>query len=86
MLYEIALRYLQPNQALREKSSNHLSQLLTQDIAIDVKDIDNKTYTLKVPFKDLEKFAQIQYLDNQRNEKGILLRLPNYLSQVEKNE
>uniref|UniRef100_UPI00404B520E hypothetical protein n=2 Tax=Flavobacterium sp. TaxID=239 RepID=UPI00404B520E len=86
LLYEIALRNLQPDEALREKSCNHLSQLLTQDIAIDVKDIDNNTYTLKVPFKDLEKFAQIQYLDNQRNEKGILIRLPNYLNQVDKNK
>lgn len=76
LLYEIALNYLNHNQKLRENYEKHLSVLLTQDVKIKIEDAN---YFVEVPFKDLEKFAQIQYFDRAKKEYGILKNLPIYL-------
>ncbi len=95
LLYEIALRYMQPNKKLRENSRNHLSQLLIQDLHIEINnahwmDRNNQLkkgkYSVIVPFKDLEKFAQLQYFDEQQKNYSILKNLPVYLQKIENNK
>ncbi|WP_445711866.1 hypothetical protein [Flavobacterium sp.] len=83
LLYEIALRYLQPDKELRAPCYNNLSEILIQEIDVNINDDNNNAYSIRVPFKDLEKFAQIQYLDNLNKKFSFLKRIPNYLSQVE---
>jgi hypothetical protein len=88
LLYEIALRYFQPNLNLRQKSYEQLNKLLVQKISIAIKANNSQTYQVLVPFKDLEKFAQLKAIDdNTQNKFSLLRRLPEYLSQVnERNE
>lgn len=83
LLYEIALRYLQPNTELRENSYEHISQLFNQDVSISVEARNSQKYTVQVPFKDLEKFAQLKNMDDQHSNKySLFRRLPEYLAQV----
>ncbi|GHB47175.1 hypothetical protein [Mongoliitalea lutea] len=95
LLYEVALRYFTDDKALRAKSYNNLATLLVQDVSIPVKNakwLDRHgnekigSYQVIVPFKDLEKFAQIQYFDKSLRQYSLLKNLPVYLSKVKTNE
>lgn len=95
LLYEVALRYFTDDDALRAKSYNNLATLLVQDVPIQVNNVKwldsngnvkNGSYKVIVPFKDLEKFAQIQYFDKSLNQYSLLRNLPIYLSIVKTNE
>jgi hypothetical protein len=85
LLYEIALRYFQPNLNLRQKSYEQLNKLLVQKISITIKANNSQTYQVLVPFRDLEKFEQLKAIDdNTQNNFSLLRRLPEYLSQLRK--
>lgn len=88
LLYEIAIQYLHADLTLRETSKNHLKELLVQDITIELLDIKDNVYTITMPFRDLEKFAQIQYFDEvlKSNDDFRLLRnIPSYLNNASDN-
>lgn len=83
LLYEIAMRYMHYNIELTKNAYAHLSNLLQQDIAIKIPYNSNDEYTVIVPFKDIEKFAQLQYFDAIRKQQYQLLKnLPTYLNIV----
>lgn len=85
LLYEIALRYFNPEQDIAGKAKKSVRNILTQPIPFSQQDIDGKNYTIIVPHKDVEKLRQLQAFEATKPVYAkILLHLPGYIEQNQK--
>ena len=90
MLYEIGMRYLQLDKQIVQKAKKPVIEILNQDVALDIKDVQNKhLYQLQIPFNKIDEFVGLIAHKEEQDvqfKSSYLANIVAYLEKVQRHK